>query len=128
MKKTNTSTSFYERNIKGPYTQDMKFMLYLFDEKYKFVEKHINIIELSIREINVTSKYEPKKVALKEVMNKNLLNGKFLFINNHKEKENEKIDIKYRNELINFLFVPLHKETLPQYLQTAQKIYNYYLS
>ena len=108
-------------------------MIYSFGDKNKLVENHIKIIKLSIREINVTSKYEHKKIALKEVMNKNLLNRRYLFINNHKEKEKEKeIEIwkndKYRNELINFLFVPLHKETLPQYLATAQKIYNDYWS
>ena len=122
--------SFYERKIIKeiePFPEDKKFMFYTFNEKNKLVENHINIIKLSIREINVNSKYEPRKVVFKEVMNKNLLNRRFLFINNHKE-ENDKDDIKYRNELINFLFVPLHKETLPQYLQTAQKIYNDYWS
>jgi hypothetical protein len=122
--------SFYERKIIKeiePFPEDKKFMFYTFNEKNKLVENHINIIKLSIREINVNSKYEPRKVVFKEVMNKNLLNRRFLFVNNHKE-ENDKDDIKYRNELINFLFVPLHKETLPQYLQTAQKIYNDYWS
>ena len=99
-------------------------MFYSFNEKNNLVENHIKITNLSIREINITSKYEPKSITFKEVMNKNFLNRRYLFINNHKEKEIEEKDIKYRNELINFLFIPLHKETLPQYLSTAQKIYN----
>jgi hypothetical protein len=72
---------------------------------------------------------------MKELMYKNLLNPRYLFINNHIEddlgndndNDNEKQknkNIKYMNELINFLFVPLKKELLPQYLQTAQKIYD----
>ena len=103
---------------------ESKYMFYSFNEKNNLVVNHIKITNLSIREINVTSKYDPKSNTFKEVMNKNLLNRRYLFINNHKEKEIEEKDIKYRNELINFLFIPLHKETLPQYLSTAQKIYN----
>ena len=119
--------SFYAKkiiNLIPKYELESKFMFYLFGEKNKLIENHIKIIELSIREINVSSKFVPKKIVLKEVMIKNLLNRRYLFINNHKEEEIGKADITYRNELINFLFVPLHKETLPQYLMTAQKIYN----
>ena len=124
--------SFYAKKILNEIYYDEiegKFMIYSFGEKNKLVENHIKIYKLSIREINVMSKYEHKRIPLKEVMNKNLLNRRYLFINNHKEQEIEiwKND-KYRNELINFLFVPLHKETLPQYLATAQKIYNDYWS
>ncbi len=90
---------------------------------------------------------------MKEVMYKNLLNERYLFINNHidnnlelnnskyknelsdlfknsRKEENKEDDdeqqkkSKYLNELITFLFVPLKKELLPQYLQTAQKIYD----
>ena len=128
-------SNYYENSIYGKkilkevFSDELetKFMIYSFGEKNKLVENHIKIIKLNIREINVSSKYEHKRIALKEVMKKNLLNRRYLFINNHKEQEIEiwKND-KYRNELINFLFVPLHKETLPQYLSTAQKIYNDY--
>ena len=119
--------SFYGKKIIHEIDQselESKYMFYSFNEKNNLVENHIKITNLSIREINVTSKYEPKSITFKEVMNKNFLNRRYLFINNHKEKEIEETDIKYRNELINFLFIPLHKETLPQYLSTAQKIYN----
>jgi hypothetical protein len=106
-----------------------KYMFYTFNENYQLIEKHINIVELLIREVNVTSNYNPNKVVMKEVMYKNLLNSRYLFINNHieddLENDNEKQSkIKYMNELMNFLFVPLKKELLPQYLQTAQKIYD----
>jgi hypothetical protein len=112
-----------------------KYMFYTFNENYQLIEKHINIVELLIREVNVTSNYNPNKSVMKELMYKNLLNPRYLFINNHIEddlgndndNDNEKQknkNIKYMNELINFLFVPLKKEMLPQYLQTAQKIYD----
>ena len=119
--------SFYGKKIIkeiNPLELESKFMFYSFNEKFNIIENHIKIINLTIREINVTSKYEPKRINFKEVMNKNLLNRRYLFINNHKEEEIKENDILYRNELINFLFIPLHKETLPQYLSTAQKIYN----
>ena len=126
--------SFYAKKIlENVYKEDLKkkFLFYLFNEKNNLVINHIKIFELTIREKNVLTKYEPKIVALKEVMNKNFLNRKYLFINNNKEEDidvNDPKYAKYRDELINFLFVPLHKETLPQYLLTAQKIYNDYWS
>ena len=154
--------SFYANRImKEIYNIDTntKFMFYTFNEKYQFIEKHINIIESIIREKNVLSNYNPNKAVMKEVMYKNLLNERYLFINNHIEdnnlelknskylselnssnssknnqnnrnEENKENDdeqqkkSKYLNELITFLFVPLKKELLPQYLQTAQKIYD----
>ena len=112
---------------------NIKYMFYTFNEYYQLIEKHIKIVELPIREVNVTSNYNPNKSVMKELMHKNLLNPRYLFINNHieddlendndNEKQKDK-NIKYMNELINFLFVPLKKELLPQYLQTAQKIYD----
>ena len=60
-------------------------------------------------------------------MNKNLLNKRYLFINN-KTRTQEIIlkdkPIEYIKELIRFIFVPLKKETQSQYLKTAQTIYN----
>ena len=122
--------SFYKKKIVRELmnNDETKFMFYSFNEKNQLFEYHIKIVELTIREINVTSNYNPYKPILKEVMYKNLLNSRYLFINNIKKEDidnnNKENKIKYMNELINFLFVPLKKETLPQYLQTAQKIYN----
>ena len=116
--------SFYIKNIcKYKIISENTFFLYSFNEAYELITNYIKIIKLTIREINVNSKYETKKTNLKNVMNKNFLNKKFLFVNNYKDEEDGE-KIKYMNELMNFLFVPLQKETLPQYLQTAQKIYN----
>jgi hypothetical protein len=116
--------SFYIKNIcKYKIISENTFFLYSFNEAYELITNYIKIIKLTIREINVNSKYETKKTNLKNVMNKNFLNKKFLFVNNYKDEEDGE-KIKYMNELMNFLFVPLQKETLPQYLQTDQKIYN----
>ena len=126
--------SFYIKKIVSDANEwelNKKFIFYTFNEKNNLVNNHINIYELIIREINVLSKYKPENIPLKEIMNKNFLNKRYLFINNNKEEDFESNDpkyAKYRNELINFLFVPLYKETLPQYLLTAQKIYNDYWS
>ena len=116
--------SFYIKNIaRKNMMSENSFELYSFNESNLLISNYIKIIKLTIREINVNSKYETKKTNLKNVMNKNFLNKKFLFVNNYKDEEDGE-KIKYMNELVNFLFVPLQKETLPQYLQTAQKIYN----
>ena len=126
--------SFYIKKIVSDVSEwelNKKFIFYTFNEKNNLVINHINIYELIIREINVFSKYKHENIPLKEIMNKNFLNKRYLFINNNKEEDFEINDpkyAKYRNELINFLFVPLYKETLPQYLLTAQKIYNDYWS
>ena len=103
------------------------FNLFLINEKNKLEKSFIKIYELTIREINVSSYYACKEIELKNIMNKNLLNNRFLFINNKTEqqqKELEKKQPEYIKQLIRFVFVPLKKENLPQYLKTAQTIYD----
>ena len=82
---------------------------------------------MAIREINVTGNYVRKETELKNFMNKNLLNNRYLFINNKSERQKKALEGKkdeYIKELIRFIFVPLKKEKLPQYLKTAETIYN----
>ena len=103
------------------------FNLFLINEKNKLEKSFIKIYELTIREINVSSYYACKEIELKNIMNKNLLNNRFLFINNKTEKQQKELEKKqpeYIKELIRFVFVPLKKENLPQYLKTAQTIYD----
>ena len=86
---------------------------------------------MTIREINVSSIYVKKDIELKNFMNKYLLNNKYLFINNKTEQQQKELEGKkpeYIKELIRFIFVPLKKENLPQYLKTAQTIYDDFYS
>ena len=101
------------------------FNLFIINEKRKLEKSFIKIYELTIREINVTSNYERKYIELKNIMNKNLLNNRYLFINNKTEQQQKILEGKkpeYVKELIRFIFVPLKKENLAQYLKTAQTI------
>ena len=122
--------SFYIKNIINKQNlniTDNKYYCFSFNIDYTPIKVDIKIKKLTIKESNKNSEYELKNVEYKEIMYKNFLNQQYLFINNHKEEESlhgqKEIDKKYMNEIINFLFVPLQKETLPQYLQTTQKIY-----
>ena len=103
------------------------FNLHLINEKNKLDKSFIKIYELTIREINVTGNYVRKETELKNYMNKNLLNNRYLFTNNKSERQKKALEGKkdeYIKELIRFIFVPLKKEKLPQYLKTAETIYN----
>ena len=103
------------------------FYLFIINEKNKLDKSYIKIYELTIREINVTSNYTPKETELKNFMNKNLLNNRYLFINNKSDRQKKALLGKkdeYIKELIRFIFFPLKKERLPQYLKTAETIYN----
>lgn len=131
------ANSFYMRNItiNLPEYFDIKkkFAFYTFDKNNKKTEFFLNIKECLRRE-SPLSKYNPMKIEIKTFMDKNLLNERFLFINNHKDDNTfleEKNNPKFRkfqksdiSDIINFLFVPLKKELIPEYLSTAQKIYN----
>ena len=107
------------------------FNLFLINEKNKLEKSFIKIHELTIREINVISNYVRKDIELKNFMNKYLLNNRYLFINNKTEQQQKELEDKkpeYIKELIRFIFVPLKKENLPQYLRTAQTIYDDFYS
>ena len=123
--------SFYESKGLLDYDKEGNyekyFNLFLINEKNKPEKSYIKIYELTIREINVISNYSPKETELKNFMNKNLLNNRYLFINNKSDRQKKALEGKkdeYIKELIRFIFVPLKKETLPQYLKTAETIYN----
>ena len=123
--------SFYIKKGLEEYDSDDNFSnsfnLYLINEKNKLEKSFIKIYELTIREINVTGNYVRKETELKNYMNKNLLNNRYLFINNKSERQKKALEGKkdeYIKELIRFIFVPLKKEKLPQYLKTAETIYN----
>jgi hypothetical protein len=125
------SNSFYKK--KGLDIYDISnidryiFNFFIINEKNKLDKSYIKIYELTIREINVTSKYAVKDIELKNIMNKNLMNKKYLFINNKTIRQEKVLKEKkpnYIKDLIRFLFVPLKKETQSQYLKTAQIIYN----
>jgi len=107
------------------------FNLFLINEKNKLEKSFIKMHELIIREINVSSMYVTKDIELKNFMNKYLLNNKYLFINNKTDQQQKQLEGKkpeYIKELIRFIFVPLKKENLPQYLKTAQTIYDDFYS
>ena len=123
--------SFYKKYNLLEYDEEENyvnyFYLFIINEKNKLDKSYIKIYELTIREINVTSNYTPKETELKNFMNKNLLNNRYLFINNKSDRQKKALLGKkdeYIKELIRFIFVPLKKERLPQYLKTAETIYN----
>jgi len=131
--------SFYERHNLGSYQlcddgtliNFKVFNLFLINKKNKLEKSFIKIHELTIREINVSSMYVRKDIELKNIMNKYLLNNRYLFINNKTEQQQKELQGKkpeYIKELIRFIFVPLKKENLPQYLKTAQTIYDDFYS
>ena len=131
--------SFYERYNLGSYQlcddgtliNFKVFNLFLINEKNKLEKSFIKIHELTIREINVSSMYVRKDIELKNIMNKYLLNNRYLFINNKTEQQQKELQgkkLEYIKELIRFIFVPLKKENLPQYLKTAQTIYDDFYS
>ena len=123
--------SFYKKKHLLEYDEEENYASYFYffiiKEKNKLEKNYIKIQELTIREINVTSNYIPKETDIKNFMNKNLLNNRYLFINNKSDRQKKALEGKkeeYIKELIRFIFVPLKKERLPQYLKTAETIYN----
>ena len=113
------------------FEKERKFVCYGFNEKNKIIENHIKIVKAFINENGINSQDEHKiieKKELKEIMYKNIFNERYLFINNNESEKDEFINKalkdKCMNDLINYLFVPLKKEMIPQYIKTPLDIYN----
>ena len=126
---------FYYKNILidlNEFEKETKFVYFGFNEKNKIIKNHIKIVKAFMSEKEINSQDVDKKIEkkeLKEIMYKNIFNERYLFINNNESEKDEIINkCKFKgickNDLINYLYVPLKKETIPQYQNILTNIYN----